>query len=250
MIGNDTRFVKSTGSTMDDVTLLATTGAAEGLVISADEQTAGRGRYDRRWVSAPGEDLLFSVLFRPRPAIAVEVNMAVTLAIAELVDRECGVKAAIKWPNDVRVNGAKIAGVLLESLQGADGLTVVSGIGLNVNSRMSGVNPGGTVAVSMSDLTGTKHNRRELLEALLDQINSHYAPVKAGNTLVPAWRERIETIGMRVDVTFTSASALSEVISGVAEDVDESGRLIVRDGNDRVWRVAAGEVTLHGESSR
>ena len=244
LIGHDKRFVASTGSTMDDVSALAADGAPEGLVLVADEQTAGRGRHDRQWISAPGDDLLFSVLFRPRPAIAGEINMALAIAIAEAVEAECDARTQIKWPNDVRVDGAKIAGILLESSQGADGLTVIAGVGLNVNSRMRERNPDGTAAVSMSDITGTALDRRELLESLLNRLDGLYTAIKSGNTLLPAWRERIETIGKRVDVTFTSASKKNAVISGIAEDVDQSGRLLVRDDSGRLWSAAAGEVTL------
>ncbi|MDA0232396.1 MAG: biotin--[acetyl-CoA-carboxylase] ligase [Chloroflexi bacterium] len=246
LIGRDTRFIASTGSTMDDVAARAAGGAPEGIVIAADEQTAGRGRHDRQWVSAPGDDLLFSVLFRPRPAIAGEINILLALATAEVVEKECDAITRIKWPNDVRVDGAKIAGILMESRQNADGLSVVAGVGLNVNSRMSGVNPGGTAAVSMSDITGKRFDREELLYGLLDRIDGHYAAIKSGVTLVPAWRERIETIGLHVDVTFIAATAKNSVISGVAEGVDQAGRLLVRDGAGRLWPVAAGEVTLHG----
>lgn len=252
-IGDDTRFIDSTGSTMDDVSALAANGVPEGLVIVADEQTAGRGRHDRQWVSGRGEDLLFSVLFRPRPAIAVEINMVLSLALVELVETECGVRALIKWPNDVRVDGAKIAGILLESSQGADGLAVVAGIGLNVNSHMRGQNPGGTAAISMSDIAGATLDKRVLLDRLLKRIDGLYSSIKSGNTLLTAWRERVETIGQKVEVTFALPNATSNanntVISGVAEDVDQSGRLLVRDESGRLWPVAAGEVTLHSARS-
>jgi BirA family biotin operon repressor/biotin-[acetyl-CoA-carboxylase] ligase len=250
LIGNDVRFVASTASTMDDVSVLAVDGAPEGVVMVAEEQIAGRGRHDRKWVSARGDDLLISVLFRPRPAIAGEINMALGLSLAELVETKCHVKALIKWPNDVRVDGAKIAGVLLESSQGPDGLTVIAGMGLNVNSRMEAQNPGGTAAVSMRDITGALLDRRELLDSLLDRIDHLYAAVRDGNTLLPVWRDRVETIGEQVEVTFTSATARYPVISGVAEDVDESGRLLVRDNGGRLWPVAAGEVTLQNAPRR
>lgn len=248
LIGHDIRSVASTGSTMDDVSALAANGAPEGLVIVADQQIAGRGRHDRQWVSAPGDDLLISVLFRPRPAIAGEINMALALALSELVETECDASTQIKWPNDVRIDGSKIAGILLESSQGADGLTVVAGIGLNVNSLMRDRKPGGTAAVSMRDIAGAPLDRWELLDSLLDRVDSLYAAIRNGGTLLPAWRERVETIGRRVDVTFTLANAApnvkNAVISGIAEDVDQSGRLLVRDDDGRLWPVAAGEVTL------
>ncbi len=244
VIGRELRHIESTGSTMDDLAQLSREGAVEGLVLWTDEQTAGRGRYDRVWESEPGEDLLFSVLFRPRPAIAGEINMLLTLAIAELVDEECGFEAAIKWPNDVRVDGAKVSGILLESSQGAGGLAVVAGVGLNVNSRMRERSPGGLPAVSMSELAERRFDREELLGELMARVDELYTQVRRGGTVVPAWRERLETLGQSVQVTFVTGGGERKAVAGVAEDVDEAGRLIVRDETGRAWPVAAGEVTL------
>ncbi len=234
---------------MDDVARLASDGAPEGLVLSADTQTSGRGRHERSWESEPGEDVLASVLFRPRAAVAGEINMLLALAIAELVEDQCDVRSSIKWPNDVRVDGAKVAGILLESAQDANGLSVVAGIGLNVNSLMRKRSPGGTQAVSMRELSDTTFDRDVLLVDLLGRIDTLYAQVRAGGTVVPAWRDRLETLGQEVEVTFTSGSGAANAISGVAEDVDASGRLIVRDENGRAWPVAAGEVTLRRDGS-
>ncbi len=245
LIGYEVRHVAVTGSTMDDMTNLASQDAKEGLVLVADEQTSGRGRHGRNWISSPAKDLLFSILFRPRPAIAVELQMILAMAIADTVDETCGVASSIKWPNDVRVNDAKVSGILLESSQGAHGLSVVAGVGLNVNSTLTGMDVGrGQAAVSMSDLSGFDMDRSIVLESLLSRVDSLYAEVRAGGTLVPAWRERIETIGKQVEVIFTAGEPGRRVISGTAEDVDDSGRLLVRDANGRLWPVSAGEVTL------
>lgn len=243
VIGHEVRSVTSTGSTMDDVAKLAASGTPEGLVLSAGEQTAGRGRHQRAWESAPGQDLLFSILFRPRPAIAGEINMLLALAIAELVDDRCGVETTIKWPNDVRVNEAKIAGILLESAQAED-LAVVAGIGLNVNSRMREIDLGSVPAISMRDITGNDFDRNELLKDLLNRVDGLYADVRAGGTVIPAWKDRLDTLGQYVNVTFVSVNGGEKRLSGIAEDVDVAGRLIVRDENGRAWPVSAGEVTL------
>ena len=171
--------------------------------------------------------------------------MILALAIADVVDASCTVETSIKWPNDVRVDGAKVAGILLESSQGAHGLSVVAGIGLNVNSELQGKDLAtNQIAVSMSDLAGSEMNRKILLDSLLSRIDSLYAEVRNGGTLVPAWRDRLETIGRQVDVTFKAPESAQHVISGMAENVDESGRLLVRDANGRLWPVSAGEVTL------
>lgn len=244
VIGSEIRHTNSTGSTMDDAASLAREGAPEGLVISTDEQTSGRGRHQRSWESEPGEDLLISILFRPRPAIAVEINMLLALALADLVEQECSTETKLKWPNDVRADNAKVAGILLESVQDANGLSVVAGIGLNVNSRMRDRAPGGTPAVSMRELVNRAFDREQVQSDLLGRIDALYAELRAGGTVVPAWRSKLETLGQNVEVTFTPGSGDATAISGIAEDVDAAGRLIVRDVNGRAWPVAAGEVTL------
>ena len=175
VIGRKIQHVDSVPSTMDELARIARDGAPEGLVLWADEQTSGRGRHRRAWMSEPGKDLLFSILFRPRPAIAGEINMMLSLALSELVAEACSTQATIKWPNDVRVDGSKIAGILLESSQGADGIVVVAGIGLNVNSEMKSVSPGGTDAISMSEIAGHNFDRESLLEDLLGRIDELYS---------------------------------------------------------------------------
>ncbi|MBM3957425.1 MAG: biotin--[acetyl-CoA-carboxylase] ligase, partial [Gemmatimonadetes bacterium] len=125
-------------STMDEVRAAARAGEPEGLVILAGRQSAGRGRHGRRWLDAPGRDLLASVLLRPDERIAGGLLMMAALAAARTVDALTGARSTIKWPNDVRVGGRKVCGVLAESEAGPDGIAVVLGIGLNVNSDPSG----------------------------------------------------------------------------------------------------------------
>ena len=173
--------------------------------------------------------------------------MLLALAIAEVVEDACGAETTIKWPNDVRVDEAKIAGILLESSQAED-LSVIAGIGLNVNSQMRGLEPDGVQAVSMRDITGKHFDRNDLLEDLLGRVDELYAEVRAGGTAVPAWREKLDTLGRAVDVSFVSANAKAKRLAGIAEDVDASGRLIVRDESGRAWPVSAGEVTLRKDS--
>jgi BirA family biotin operon repressor/biotin-[acetyl-CoA-carboxylase] ligase len=131
VIAFDVRYYDSIGSTNDEAMRLAHDGAAHGTVVCAREQTAGRGREARRWHSPPG-NLYASILLRldGSPNRAAELSFVAALAVADTVDRFLpdGAKAALKWPNDVLVRGAKIAGILLESADAA----VVVGIGINV----------------------------------------------------------------------------------------------------------------------
>ncbi len=234
---------------MDDVAGLAREGAPEGLVVVADAQAAGRGRHSREWQSKPGDDLLISILFRPRPAIAVEISPVISLCLAQLVDERCGVSSSIKWPNDLRVDDRKIAGILLESVQSADGLAVVAGIGLNVNSKMRQANPDGLAAVSMSEVADRRFDTQELFDDLLVKIDAMYSEINSGSTVLPEWRDRLETLGQEVQVTFVEGSGTKRTLAGIAEDTDSQGRLMVRDEAGRVWPVSAGEVTLRRQST-
>ncbi|MFZ5851832.1 MAG: biotin--[acetyl-CoA-carboxylase] ligase, partial [Actinomycetota bacterium] len=133
------RVVAETGSTQADLALAAQGGAGEGLVLVAERQRAGRGRLDRSWVSPPRAGLTFSVLLRPGPPEARWgwLSLLGGVAVAVAVQRVTGVAAAVKWPNDVLVEGRKLAGVLAERVAGA----VVLGVGLNV-SQAAGELPG------------------------------------------------------------------------------------------------------------
>ncbi|HEX8803099.1 MAG TPA: biotin--[acetyl-CoA-carboxylase] ligase, partial [Acidimicrobiales bacterium] len=111
----DVRWVAETGSTNADLLALARDGAAEGIVLVADHQTAGRGRRARTWVAPPGASLLASVLLRPPAAVATATTMAVAVSMAEAVEAVAGVAPGLKWPNDLVVDDRKLAGVLAEA---------------------------------------------------------------------------------------------------------------------------------------
>ena len=117
---------------MDLAARLAKEGAPHGLVVVADEQTAGRGRHGREWVSAAGRDLLTSILFRTRPAILPEIQFVAALAAVEVVRATTGRSPSIKWPNDIRVDGKKVCGILLESHEDGLGLAAIAGFGINL----------------------------------------------------------------------------------------------------------------------
>ena len=114
-VGCEIHLFKTLRSTMDEAKRMAENGASEGAVVIAEEQTAGRGRFDRSWVSEPGKDLLFSVVFRPDAAQAPYINMAAALSVCSTVGQATGLATTIKWPNDVKLVGRKVSGILVES---------------------------------------------------------------------------------------------------------------------------------------
>ncbi|MSQ08704.1 MAG: biotin--[acetyl-CoA-carboxylase] ligase [Dehalococcoidia bacterium] len=254
-----------TGSTMDDTSRLASEGAPEGLVVLADSQAAGRGRHGRAWVSWPGEDLLLSVVFRPRPSYVHQLLMLAALAAADTAENVTGVHPSIKWPNDVRIGGRKLCGVIAETRQGtllsgsvrpgeaaassSDTLITVVGIGLNVNldppgAISSGKHEATSMATSLRAIAGGSVSRLATFTLLLKHMDRLYARLVRGDSLVPEWSSRLETIGSDVSVTVGSPPGPDRVVHGRAEGVDEVGRLLVRDSTGRLWPMSAGEVTL------
>ena len=234
--------VPSTGSTNADVMSLALDGAPEGTVVVADEQTAGRGRLGRSWVSAPGTGLWCSVLVRMAPAAGSGLlPLLAGVAVVEAVRRH-GVEASLKWPNDVVVDGPaldggpgprKLAGILSES-DGDD--AVVIGIGVNVSQDEQGLP---VPAATSLALEGAPVARGDLLVDILTVLHSAVSDLRreGGALAMDAYRERCLTIGRDVSVVLPTG----ETLVGRAVGVGDDGQLHVRTAEKTV-SVAAGDV--------
>jgi BirA family biotin operon repressor/biotin-[acetyl-CoA-carboxylase] ligase len=218
----------------------ARTGAPAGLVAVADHQTAGRGRLDRRWEAPAGASLLLSVLLRPAldPAQLHLGTAAVALAAAQACREVAGVGPVLKWPNDLLVGEAKLAGVLAEA-EFADGAvaSVVVGLGLNV----AWPGPPDVSGTCLNDLTGgaAPVDRDELLAALLGALSPRLTQLESveGRQAVAAeLRQRCSTLGRRVRLELPS-----EAIVGQATGIDECGHLVLQTASGP-RTVAAGDV--------
>jgi len=213
---------------------LAADGAADRTVVVAQAQTAGRGRHGRLWLDEPGASLLTSIILRPRlePARLPTLSLAAGVAVVEALERVAGLKPRLKWPNDVLVDGRKLAGILLESRIGPSPL-VVLGIGVNLAQRVFPADLAER-ATSVRLAAGRRVDADALLTALLESLDAWrtrletegWAPIRE------RWRALTETLGRRVSI---------DGVEGVAVDVDEDGALIVAEGDVR-RRVVAGEV--------
>lgn len=201
---------------------LATAGAPHGTLVTADEQTAGRGRQGRSWVAAPGDALLMSVVLR---RVDPMLPLAAAVAVAETV----GDDARIKWPNDVWLDGRKVSGILLEG-RPQEGWTVL-GIGLNVRTREF---PGELreIATSLA-LQGAETTVDEALTELIERLD-RWLEAPAAEVL-EAWRERDALAGRQI------AWASGE---GTAAGVDETGALVVELDGGATTTLDAGEVHL------
>lgn len=208
-LGHPATVLGETGSTNDDARRAAEAGAPHGALFVADAQTAGRGRLGRSWVSPPGLNLYASLVLRPRrPAREFALlPLAVGLATAECLDAFAPGRAAIKWPNDVRVDGAKLAGVLVEgSLRGERFAHVVVGIGLNVRGEAPAV---GQAATTLQAVAGREVPRQEVLGVLLQALEQRVTMLEDGQwrDLREAVEARCETLGRAVTVRGRAATA-------------------------------------------
>jgi BirA family biotin operon repressor/biotin-[acetyl-CoA-carboxylase] ligase len=207
----------------------ARAGAADGLVVVADEQTAGRGRLGRTWESPPGASLLVSVLLR-RGHPHTHALMAAALALAGAVEEVAGVDARLKWPNDLVVGDRKLAGLLAD----AEGDAVVVGAGCNVNWDSFPAELAAT-ATACNLETGHPVDRDELLDAFLDALERTSA---RGAAVVPEYSARLATIGRRVRVE----PIRGDDLVGTAVAVTGDGALVVRDDGGVDHTVVAADV--------
>jgi BirA family biotin operon repressor/biotin-[acetyl-CoA-carboxylase] ligase len=224
---------RETGSTNADAIEAARAGAAEGLVITAEAQTAGRGRMGRTWVSSPGAGLALSMLLRPRAPVASWgwLPLLTGVALADTVART-GVHCGLKWPNDLLIGGRKCAGILAEAAVPA----VVVGIGLNIWEA-----PPDMAATSLSLAGAEKLDRAVLMTGLLDRFAELYDAwqTKGAEAVREGYLRRCLTMGKRVRVALPGDSELT----GEAATVDGEGRLVIRLANGDLCPIAAGDVT-------
>lgn len=232
------RVLEESPSTNDVCAAAARAGEAEGLVVVAEHQSAGRGRLDRRWESPPRAGLTLSLLLRPqvppdrRPWCALVVAAAAARAAGERV----GLDVGLKWPNDLLVEDRKVAGVLAE----AHGDAVVVGLGLNVSTRREELPRADATSLALE--TGAAVDRGPLLLALLRAIGPDYQRWSAAGGHVPSledgYRAACVTVGRDVRVELPTGPALV----GRAVGVDDAGRLVVADADGTTTPVAAGDV--------
>jgi BirA family transcriptional regulator, biotin operon repressor / biotin---[acetyl-CoA-carboxylase] ligase len=238
----------STGSTNTDLAEQACAGAPEGLVLAAEEQTSGRGRMGRAWLSPPRAALMFSVLLRPAavpPARRGWLPLLAGVATVAALRQVSGLEAQLKWPNDVLIEGRKLAGILAEQA----GDAVVVGIGVNVSTGAGELPPAGPSSLTATSLllAGSASLDRELLlRRILAELERWYLAWRSGaggdpqaSGLRPAYLEICSTLGRDVRAELPGG----QVVYGSAADIDADGRLVVASPAG-VVAVSAGDV-LH-----
>ena len=247
-IGRGTvRYEASLPSTNTAVKDMFREGAPHGSLCLCEEQTAGRGRLGRTWVSPAGAGLWQSVLLLPSipPERVSVLTFCAALAMAEALEETAGIDARIKWPNDLVCGGIKICGILLEaSVEPGRVECVVMGVGLNV--RPEAVPPELTgQAACVADFCAEVPPRRRILCAYLERLEHWTDAAEQGgfDAVAPALKARCVTLGSRVLVT---PAAGGEPFAGTAADIGGDGSLLVRTDAGEERHVLAGDVSVRG----
>ncbi len=240
-LGTPARHLASVGSTMDEAAGWAADGAPHGAVVVAEHQTGGRGRHGRDWVAPPGQSLLFTVVLRGLSADRVGlVPLAAGLAVAQ-ASEAFGVRARVKWPNDVHVDGRKLAGVLAETRWTPGRPCVLLGVGLNVGQDAFPP-PLDRTATSLRLATGQPTDRLAPLGPTLDRLTAALALAETEPAaLVAAVEARLEHVGQAVTVRDPGTGRV--VARGAVLGLAPSGALRLGTEVGTV-EVVAGEVTL------
>lgn len=219
----------------------ARTGAEEGLCVVARQQTAGRGRYGRMWVSERDAGLYFSIVLRPK-IDANDLPLITLMAGIALHDtlEEFGTKPDVKWVNDILVNEKKIAGILAETTETADGLAVVVGIGINLTSANFPPDLV-TTATSLEDSSQRTVSQDELIEVLTGQLGSYYALLQGEDgpsKIIANWTRRSSySSGKIIRVVLEN-----ETVTGSTEGLESNGALRIRRSDGTIAIVQAGDV--------
>lgn len=244
--GRNVVFYEITDSTNVQAKRLAEQGAAQGTLVVAEEQTAGRGRRGRDWRSPAGSNIYFTLLLRPEYTTdcASMVTLVMALAVREAVQEICGTDAGIKWPNDVVVGGKKVTGILTEmSLEGMEIQHVVIGVGINVKEQTFPAEIADK-ATSLEEAAGKPVSRAALLQKIMEHFEVDYEKflqTKDLSLLKQGYNEALVNLGREVRVLDPAGE-----YGGTALGINEKGELLVRTADGSVKEVYAGEVSVRG----
>jgi BirA family biotin operon repressor/biotin-[acetyl-CoA-carboxylase] ligase len=240
-LGRPLTVVALTASTNDDARRAALAGAPHGATFLADAQTAGRGRGGHRWHSPPGENLYLSMVLRlaVSPVAVAPVTLVVGVAVARAIERRCSTPARLKWPNDVQIDGKKIAGVLVEGQIRGDHLqSLIVGVGVNVRTERF-PDDFAAHATSLRALASPDLDRASLAAEVIGGVGGATDLfVRSGlGPFLDELSRRDALLGRPVEV----GSA-----RGVGAGIDPEGRLLVRGEDGVIQRVVSGEVRAEG----
>jgi BirA family biotin operon repressor/biotin-[acetyl-CoA-carboxylase] ligase len=237
-IGRKILYFPSVASTMDTARRMARQKTANGTVIIAGEQTAGRGRLNRPWFS-PAGNIALSIFLYPGIAALPYLIMIASLAVVRSIEAVAGIKTQIKWPNDVLIDGKKVCGILVENEVKANKVDFsIVGIGINLDLSFADYPEISSTAASLESKSVPDFSVK-IIQSLLTEFESLYLQLPDGKSIYEEWRLKLVTLGKKVKMT-----SGNHVIEGLAEVVDETGALFIRQPDGSLIKVVAGDVTL------
>ena len=248
-VGRDLRCFEEIGSTNTYAKQIALEGAEDGVVVTANSQTAGRGRMDRSFQSPPDKGIYLSVLLRPDlpPERLLPITAMTGVAVCAAVERTCGVRPGLKWPNDPVLGGRKLCGILTEvSLEGESGRLqyLVVGVGINVSQTEEDFSPEvARMATSLVQELGGPVSRPRLAAALIEEMDRAYDALLRGDLSewLDACRRDCVNLGRKVQILSPQGR---ETVTAVG--IDDQFGLIVRDDHGSERTVRSGEVSVRG----
>jgi BirA family transcriptional regulator, biotin operon repressor / biotin---[acetyl-CoA-carboxylase] ligase len=244
----DVRYFDSIGSTNTEALAWATSGAKDLSLVIADAQTAGRGRLDRKWFTPKGTALAFSLILRPTAAEKPYLTRIVGLAALAVADalRTRGLSTQIKWPNDVLLNGRKVAGILIESVWSGDEVDcLVIGIGVNI---LNGAVPSAELlqfpATSLEESLGPAVEREKILHDILAGIIALH-PHIGTDSFIASWEKALAFRGEQVQVEASADDRREGRSEGNGSSI--TGKLLglEPDGSLRLSSEGGKPITVH-----
>jgi BirA family biotin operon repressor/biotin-[acetyl-CoA-carboxylase] ligase len=230
-------YYPSLDSTMEAARREAQWGADAGTIIVTEEQTSGRGRLQRTWISPKGQ-LAFSIILRPNMDYLPQMIMISSLAVTYAIQKLTGLKPDIKWPNDVLIGEKKVCGILIENDIRKNILKhTVIGIGINVNMNLKDYPEISPIATSLADELGEEVSRAQLLRRVLIELESLYYSLTQEDSILKQWQRHLMTLGMRVYVNMGD-----KFYDGTAESVNRDGSLMLRQKDGALVKIVAGDV--------
>jgi BirA family biotin operon repressor/biotin-[acetyl-CoA-carboxylase] ligase len=238
-IGQKVIYFPQLSSTMDVARSEARQGGSEGTIIIAGEQTGGRGRVKRHWLSPPG-NIALSVILHPDVSNLPYLIMIASLAVVRSIESVTGLKADIKWPNDVLIDGKKVCGILIENeISGDRTASAIIGIGVNVNLGELKIQGSSIPVTSLEKEVRETVVKTDLINNLLVEMERLYLCLPNGREIFEDWQDKLVTLGKRVVV-----QTGSETLEGLAESVDSGGAPMLKLDNGSSTRIVAGDVSL------
>lgn len=239
-------YFEEIGSTNEEARKLAFAGYPQGTLVIADSQTGGKGRRGRNWHTPKGSSIAMSLIVKPEleAEYASMLTLVQAMAVAQAIEEMCGLKAQIKWPNDILVNEKKVCGILTEmNMEGTKISFIIIGTGINVNQE-SFPEEISDIATSLKKESGNVHSREKLVECICKLFNKYFGMFMDSKDLsgiLEEYNSRLISAGRMVKVLDPK-----EEFVGQALGINASGELLVKKESGEVVNVYAGEVSVRG----